>query len=186
MDLNRLLALFSAFNRAGVDYIVLGDLAQLFHGYFALTERLEIGLASERHEPGAREALLEVFPGTILESRNGLYFRALVPQTPFFIDIVSARTDDAEILTLPGGVPVRVGRLRGQPHGSPATDDYAREGYTIRERLSALQTFARAVVPNVAQPRGVRKYRSLEAADADRERWDDLRSARIRAERLRQ
>lgn len=35
-----------------------------------------------------------------------------------------------------------------------------------------------------AIPRGVRKYRSIEEANADRERWEDERIARIRDERL--
>lgn len=34
-------------------------------------------------------------------------------------------------------------------------------------------------------PRGLRKYRTREEADADRERWESERIARIRAERLR-
>jgi hypothetical protein len=34
-------------------------------------------------------------------------------------------------------------------------------------------------------PRGVRKYRSFEEMNADREKWEDARIARIRAERLR-
>jgi hypothetical protein len=33
-------------------------------------------------------------------------------------------------------------------------------------------------------PRGVRKYRSIEEANADRERWESERIERIRAERL--
>jgi hypothetical protein len=33
-------------------------------------------------------------------------------------------------------------------------------------------------------PRGVRKYRSTEEAEADRARWEQERIARIRAERL--
>lgn len=34
-------------------------------------------------------------------------------------------------------------------------------------------------------PRGVRKYRSLEEAEAERDLWESARVARIRAERLR-
>jgi hypothetical protein len=34
-------------------------------------------------------------------------------------------------------------------------------------------------------PRGVRKYRSFEELSADRDKWEDERIARIRAERLR-
>ena len=33
-------------------------------------------------------------------------------------------------------------------------------------------------------PRGVHKYRSIEEMQADRERWEDERIARLRAERL--
>ena len=33
-------------------------------------------------------------------------------------------------------------------------------------------------------PRGVRKYRSAEEAEAEREQWESARIARIRAERL--
>ncbi|MEO8032916.1 MAG: hypothetical protein ABI837_00670 [Acidobacteriota bacterium] len=35
-----------------------------------------------------------------------------------------------------------------------------------------------------AIPRGVRKYRSIEEANADRDRWESERIERIRAERL--
>lgn len=39
--------------------------------------------------------------------------------------------------------------------------------------------------PPLAGPRGVLKYRTIEDANADREKWESDRIARIRAERLR-
>ena len=185
MDPNRLLALFRAFDRAEVDYIVLGDLAMLLHGRVGLTERVEIGIPT-RHESAAREAFLQAFPGTTFAIRDGAFFRALPPGTPgpLFFDVVAASASDADTMTMAGGVPIRVARQPSQ-HISPR-DDYARPGYTLRDRLGVLQSLARAVVPGTVHPRGVRKYRSIEAAEAERQRRDDLRRARIRAERLRQ
>jgi hypothetical protein len=186
MDLNQLLALFSAFDHERVDYIVLGALAMLFHGRVALTERLEIGFASEDDAIRGSESILKTFPGTTFEVCQGAYFRALPPGTPLFIDLVAASTDNAETVTLPGNGSVRVARDTMRPRVSAAGDDDRRAGYTLREHLGALQSLARAIVPSAGRPRGVRKYRSIEAAEAERERWDDLRSIRIRAERIRQ
>lgn len=42
-----------------------------------------------------------------------------------------------------------------------------------------------AVLVPYPNPRGLRKYRSQEEADADRDRWESERIARIRAERVR-
>jgi hypothetical protein len=48
---------------------------------------------------------------------------------------------------------------------------------TVQERLAAFVPYG--------GPRGVRKYRSIEEANADRERWERERANRVRAERLR-
>jgi hypothetical protein len=54
----------------------------------------------------------------------------------------------------------------------------------IGGRLRAVLSFARLAGPR-GIPRGVTKFRSYDELLADRERWDDARIARIRAERSR-
>lgn len=54
----------------------------------------------------------------------------------------------------------------------------------LPQLIHALWAQAGGLLPP-ALPRGVRKYRSYEALLADREKWEDERIARIRAERLR-
>lgn len=54
----------------------------------------------------------------------------------------------------------------------------------IVRRMRLLWRMTTAVAP-LQFPRGVRKYRSIEEANADRDRWEHERIERIRAERLR-
>lgn len=58
------------------------------------------------------------------------------------------------------------------PAGDPA----------IGRRFRHLCAFVSALPP-MGAPRGVRKYRSIEEAHADRERWEQSRIERIRADR---
>ena len=54
---------------------------------------------------------------------------------------------------------------------------------SIPRRIRYLWELATAFGP-LGIPRGVRKYRSIEEANADRDRWESERIERIRAERL--
>ncbi|HET7437730.1 MAG TPA: hypothetical protein VFN10_23695 [Thermoanaerobaculia bacterium] len=53
----------------------------------------------------------------------------------------------------------------------------------IGARLRTVLNWATLPGP-IGFPRGVHKYRTIEEMQADRERWEDERIARIRAERL--
>lgn len=56
---------------------------------------------------------------------------------------------------------------------------------SIPRRIRGLWRMSAAFVQPVGLciPRGVRKYRSIEEADADRERWESERIQRLREER---
>ena len=54
----------------------------------------------------------------------------------------------------------------------------------IAQRIRALWAFSRRLVPG-AFPRGVRKYRSIETANADRDQWVRDRIERLSALRRR-
>ncbi len=57
----------------------------------------------------------------------------------------------------------------------------------IPDRIRYLWRFSEALLGDVGTciPRGVRKYRSIEEANADRDRWEQERVDRVRAKRLR-
>ncbi|MBV9493075.1 MAG: hypothetical protein JOZ54_02430 [Acidobacteria bacterium] len=56
--------------------------------------------------------------------------------------------------------------------------------HSIGARMRFVCEMATRLAGPRALPRGVRKYRSFEELLTDRERWEDERIARIRAERM--
>lgn len=60
----------------------------------------------------------------------------------------------------------------------------AKEGKPLGPRIRAILSLG-AIAGPLNMPRGVTKYRSIEEASADRDRWEQARVNRIRAERLR-
>lgn len=69
-------------------------------------------------------------------------------------------------------------RIEDMPE-SWRVDDTAMIGARLRTALG----WSRVAGP-LHFPRGVHKYRSIEEMQADRERWENERIARLRAERL--
>lgn len=54
----------------------------------------------------------------------------------------------------------------------------------LGRRIRSLWAFARRLAPG-SGPRGVRRYRTIEEANRDREQWTAERARRLRQERLR-
>jgi hypothetical protein len=178
MNLDKLLALFTSFERNGVEYAVAGDLADLVRGRATLTERLEIVVADIEC---ARPVIAEIWPKAELVDWYGpSELRVLPPDTPFYIDIVTQPIGTSELFEV-RGVNVRVAAADQR---SISRDFWSRPGFTLRERLAALHGLTRELVPPHVLS-GVRKYRSIEQENAERERWDNERADRLCAERLR-
>jgi hypothetical protein len=208
MKLEKLLALFTAFERNSVDYAIAGGLADLMRGRVTLSEQLEIAVADIGR---ARSVIAELWPSAELTDvqrtasvpladarasrpraaagrrrvsrRDGSgpsEVRVLPPDTPFYMDIVTRSVATFESLEV-RGIPVRVAAVDDR---SGSRDVWSRPGFTLRERLAALHALTRELVPPHVLS-GVRKYRSIEQASAERERWDNERVAPLRAERLR-
>ena len=186
MNLRTLLALFETFDRDGVQYRVAGDLGQAIHGRYVLAERLEINVAVDAANGiWVENAFREVWPGIELTPADGLVFRALPPATSFYFEVMA-------VADLPPGERMQVGdtivhvvALSAMERVSTAPE-FSREGFSLPTRFAAVQSLARELVPQVPRSLGVRRYRSIEAANAERQGWDQERVARIRAERLRQ
>jgi hypothetical protein len=175
MTLEKLLALFSAFDANRVAYAATGDLADLLRGRAALSERLEISVDNVDH---ALSILEQAWPQT--EIIAALEVRVLPPNTPFYIDVIARTVVSVDLLSI-RGVMVRVAAADDQ---FLSRDVWSRPGFTLRERLAALHELTRELVPAHVLS-GVRKYRSIEQASAARERWDTERADRLSAERLR-
>jgi hypothetical protein len=152
----------------------VGGLADLMRGRVSLTERIEIVVA-DIHD--ARSVIAEAWPcATITESGSGM--RVLFPGTPLYVDVVAQSVATVEPLQIRGVVVCVAGA------NDELQDVWSRPGFTLRERLGALHALTRDLVPRHVLT-GVRKYRAIEEANAERERWDTERVDRIRAERLR-
>lgn len=176
MNLEKLLELFSAFDRDNVDYAVTGDLADLMRGRIALSEGIGIAVVDLDR---ARRSIVEAWPESLIKDSTSA-LRILPPNTPFYVDVLAQAVAAVETVLI-RGVLVRVASRSDR---FVVCDTWSRSGFTLRDRLAALHALTRELVPP-HQLSGVRKYRSVEQANAERERWDTERAERLRAERLR-
>ena len=177
MNLDVLLAFFAACDRHVVKYAVAGNLAELMRGRVALTEQLEIAIRPDDAEL-IRATIAQVWPDSHITDCSNAVMRVLPPDTPFYIDVVACPVMTVELMRV-RDVPVRV---LSEGSALEARDLWSRPGFTLRQRLAALHTLTRELVPQHVIV-GVRKYRSIEAADTDRDRWEQERVDRIRAAR---
>jgi hypothetical protein len=182
MNLEKLLALFAAFDRTGVEYAVTGDLAGLMRGDVALSERLEVAIADDpANIQRARSGIAETWPEAQITECSPAILRVTLSNTPIYVEVIAQPVLNAEERLELRGVLVRVA-LATPP--DDMRDIWSQPGFTLRERLAALHMLSRELVP-AHHLSGVRKYRSIEKAEADRDRWEQERVDRLRAERLR-
>lgn len=164
MTLKTLLSLFQTFDRARIEYTVIGDLATLLQGTFVLRECFEISVTEAVN---ARAAILAAWPGTnFMETTAPVLFRALPPETPFYLDVLAQRVNTAVTIELSG---VRIRVVSDPPaEGRAFRAGWVRPRFTTGERITAVHSLAREIVPFRGAFRGVRKYRSIQAAKSDR------------------
>lgn len=163
MNLQTLLSFFQTLDRAHVEYTVVGDLATTLRGNPALTECLEIAVMAESMV--VRDAILAAWPGTCFMEGAPVTIRALPPETPFYLDVLTQRVITVATVEL-GGVRIQALSETGDEARPPGR--WFRPGFTLGERIAAVQSLVREIVPIRPRFRGVRKYRSIEAAKADR------------------
>ena len=81
-------------------------------------------------------------------------------------------------------MPVRKFRTLEEWQASKQSAWLACDDPRVPDRIQAHWKRWSSLVP-ISSPRGVRKYRSIDEANADRDRWEQERIDRLRAERLR-
>jgi hypothetical protein len=182
MQLKELLSLFTALDKAGIEYVVTGSLSRTLRGDVSLTEAVTLVVASHRAAEARRAAVAAWAEAMIADTpAPSVAFRILPSHTPFYVDVLTGDLTSLqpEIMNVHGVQIATAGReLRDGAAGIYEASLFVRQGFTTRERLDALNALVRELGLSPAQPRGVRKYRSFEAAIADRERARAMRSRR--------
>lgn len=185
---DELLKGFQALERESINYLVVGHLAKCLHGLPELRERLEILIGNDMGVDRVSAILEPVWTdGELVRVEgSGIVLRYLPTATSLYVDLVfvNGLPASGEDVVL-GGITVRVARLAEADQLAGVGSPWIREGFTLPERWTAVQQLAAQFAMPTAWPRGVRKYRSIEAAEADRESRDNERVRVARVQRSR-
>jgi hypothetical protein len=181
MDCRDLLAVLAAFQRESVSYVIVGALARTLRGSVNLGECIEIAVDPES-VADAREVFRHFWPGAEAEDSpsNDVIWRFLPPDSPMYVDLVPiSRTDLQTECLFIEGVAIRVANEIDDTH-EDTDKKWTSPGFSLRERVNALNSLLGGLLPERRIPRGVRKYRSNIEADYDRNEWNAERFARLR------
>lgn len=196
MDFDRFLDLLPALAREGVDDVLVGGVALGLHGLVRATEdaalfvrpeagnveRLKRALGTVWDDPDIADISAADLAGDDPTVRYG------PPGEAFVVDLLGRlgwafafEDPDLQTITVEG---VPVWRFRDLDEARRtlwlAPDDPA-----LGARLRRLRAFWAPLAPPLAQPRGVRRFRTIEAANADREQWAAERVRALRVRRTR-
>jgi hypothetical protein len=172
-----LLVLFEHLNRAGVGYTVVGTLATTMHGHAGLGEVLEISVPES--VAGLHDIVQRAWPSAWLtaEPTDDVILRAELPASPISCDFVTVPEPLPVEHVYFGGVAIRVTPNSVAKRWPSRERAAIRPGFTFRQRLDAVNALGGVLAPPVDARRGVQKFRSFEALQAEHARTTAARVA---------
>jgi hypothetical protein len=189
MKFDTLMQLLRALADAQVDSAFTGSFAREFSGMRGLTEDLDVVVTDEpANLHRLQTALHAIRPALADDVRRRLQderaLRIVWPEEKMAVDFFATDEPLVYETVLLHSVPVRIATAISP---AVAAAIAAKRSFRpdvrdtdILARIRDLNETAARIVPPTPKPRGVRKYRSIEAMSADHDRWQEKRVTQFR------